>query len=246
MKTSSKLLTGFLVLILVTVTVFLIAAKFYVNSEVVTGQGPAVSVNRNVDRFNKIKADGRIKVYLTQGPQQKLELKGAQNLIPEVQTQVENGELIINFKNRISRNDKIEAYITAETITGLDFSAGASVETPQPFKGNELSIETSSGSQADLLLQYKNIACQSSSGSMLKLEGSADFAEFKLSSGAAVQAGGLTTNKCMVDASSGSNADIKVLQELSARVNSGSNFTYSGEPSIKDLNSSAGGTIEKK
>lgn len=246
MKTSNKLLTGFLIIILVTITIVLAVAKFYVNTEVITGQGPVASETRKVENFDKIKAEGRIKVYLTQGPQQSLELKGAKNLLTEVQTKVENDELTIVLKNKISKSDKVEAYITIPTVTGLAFSAGASVETSQALKGEELDIETSSGSHVNLSLEYKNINCESSSGSKVELEGNAELARFNLSSGSEVKGDGFATNKCIVDASSGSHADVKVLQELIAHVNSGANFKYSGEPSKKDLNTSAGGSIEKK
>ena len=246
MKTSNRLLTAFLIVILVSITIFLAIAKYQVNSEVVTSQGPAVSENRNVENFDKIKAEGRIKVYLTQGSQQKLELKGARNLLGEVESKIQNGELTLSLKNRISKNDKVEAYITAPTVTGLDFSAGASVETAQALKGENMDIEAASGSHVNLILQYKNINCQSSSGSLMELQGNAETARFDLSSGSEVKAGELATNSCRVEASSGAHADIKVLQELTADINSGGNLKYSGEPIKKDLNTSAGGTIEKK
>lgn len=246
MKTSNKLLIGLLALALLAVTVVLGAAKYYRNSNTITGNDKLITEAREVADFTGLEVDGRVKVYLTQGSGTSLEVKADQNLLPEIITRVEDGILYIEVSNFINRNEEIEALVTIETIQSLDFAAGAYLEATNTLTGDEIKIESASGSEVNISLDYAFIDGHSSSGANLRLKGNAETATLDASSGAVINAEELNVKKCSVTGSSGALVNVMVQEELSAEVSSGGAIRYSGNPTIKNLNTSSGGTIKKK
>lgn len=246
MKTTNKLLLGLLILLLVSITVFVAVAKYYQYADTVTGNGRSVTDSRKVSDFNGIKVSGVIKVNLTQGPETKVEVKADQNIAPTVQTEVREGILHVNIKEKINRKEAIEINIMAPVIQSVDISDGVSINSSNALKGDNLTIESSSGSQGTLALQYKKMDCTASAGSVLQFNGNVETVHVSASSGSIIHAGELSARKCTIEANAGSLTEMKVLDEVSADINSGSTFTYSGEPAVRNINTSSGGMIKKK
>lgn len=246
MKTSNKLLLGFLAVILLSITVFLTAARFTLNTDRISGNGKTETKTIAVPPFNQIKVRGKINVYFTQGRGQKIEIKAAENLIPELQTEVEDGELFLHLKSKIGRKDRIYVYITAESINGLSVADGSKFESSNTLSGENLRLDCSSGSEPTISLKYANLDAEISSGAVVTLKGASDMATISESSGAMLGAFELSVKKLKIDQSSESHAQINVTEEISADVTSGAFLEYTGNPSEKNVNSSSGGGIEKK
>ncbi|QHT68747.1 DUF2807 domain-containing protein [Rhodocytophaga rosea] len=246
MKTSNKLILGFLTLILIAITVFVAVAKYYQYADTVTGNGKNTSNVRQVTDFNSIEVSGKISVNLTQGAPTKVEVKGDENLIVLIRTEVSGNQLRIYTKDKINRQTKIEVDVTVPNIESLHLSGGANIQSTNELKGEELALKTSSGSQATLALQYKNLTSDSNAGSILKLSGQVEEASFEASAGSIINAFDLNARKCSVQANAGSMTEVKVLDQISADISSGSSLTYDGEPAVRDVNASSGGMIRKK
>jgi hypothetical protein len=246
MKTSNKLILGFLTLILIAITIFVAVAKYYQYADTVTGNGKNTSNVRQVTEFNSIEVSGKISVNLTQGAARKVEVKGDEKLIALIRTEVSGNMLRIYTKDKISRQAKIEIDITVPNIESLHLSGGAEIRSTNELKGEELALKTSSGSQAFLALQYKNLKSDSNAGAILQLSGQVEEASFEASAGSIVNAFDLSARKCSIQANAGSITEVKALDEISADISSGSTLTYDGEPAVRDVNASSGGVIRKK
>ena len=249
MKTSNKLLLSLLVLVLIAVTAFIGTAKHYHRKGVantVKGDGNRATEVRTVNDYNGIKIKGQIEVQLTQGQERKTEINASKNVAPLIITEVVNGILTIETKSRINEEERVNVFITVPTIQSLEMSEGAFVETTGNFTGDNLTINSSSGSNGRLSLQYKKLNCELSSGSELDIDGSAEEAMLKASSGAHIEAGDMTTKTCSVETQSGANATVHASQELTASVNSGSVLNYRGDPAKTNINSTAGGAVRKQ
>jgi hypothetical protein len=249
MKTSNKLLLSLLVLVLIAVTAFIGTAKHYHRKGVantVKGDGNRATEVRTVNDYNGIKIKGQIEVQLTQGQERKTEINASKNVAPLIITEVVNGILTIETKSRINEEERVNVFITVPTIQSLEMSEGALVETTGNFTGDNLTINSSSGSNGRLSLQYKKLNCELSSGSELDIDGSAEEAMLKASSGAHIEAGDMTTKTCSVETQSGANATVHASQELTASVNSGSVLNYRGDPAKTNINSTAGGSVHKQ
>lgn len=245
MKTSNKLLLGFLILILLSITAFLIVVKLY-DTPAIEGNGIERTSTISPGTFDRVDVKGKFDVYLTQGAPNKVVIKGDENLIPLVESIVEKNALQISLKKRIRRNNRIKVFVTVKSIKGLTISKGTYVETPSGLNGDKLEIESSSGSYGKISLNYKYLNVAISSGAELTISGDANTASLEYSSGGSMKAGGLKTKKCNVEGSSGGHGEISVSEELDVAVSSGAHLTYEGSPRVTNFDASSGGSINKK
>jgi hypothetical protein len=247
MKTSNKLLLSLLILVIASITALAIAAKIYINKNTIAGNGNKTTETREVGAFNRINIKGHMKVILTQGTDTKLKINTDENLIPLVESVVEDGELIIQLKDKIHRGDIIEIYLTVDSkVNDMKFSSAITVETPEVLTGDNMHIETSSGSQALLKLNYRELFLDASSGGNVTLSGIADQAIFKFTSGGSISAEGFQVAHAVAEGSSGGHASINVTKELKVDVSSGANLDYAGNAVISSMSQSSGGSINKQ
>jgi hypothetical protein len=247
MKTSNKLLLGLLVLVLIGITAFAIAAKMSINTNTIDGNGKSSSQTRQLEKFSKIDARGRVKIYLTQGANTQLKINADENLIPLVISEVEDGELKIKLKNRIRRGENVELYLTADSgLEEMKFASEATVETPEGLSGEKLKVESTAGAQARVKLRYKEVVSAAHAGGDLTLLGLSNIATFIFTSGGNIHAEDFKVEKGIAEGSSGGNATIKVDKELDIEVSSGANLNYSGQAVLNRINQSSGGNINKQ
>ena len=247
MKTSNKLLLSLLIVALIAVTAFIGTAKHYhQKGNAVKGDSNRATEARNVSEYNGIKVRGKLEVRLTQGPERKVEVNAAKNIVPLVSTQVTEGILVIETTSRIDEDEKIEIIITAPAIQSLEMTEGSYIETTNALTGDRLNIKSNSGSNGRLNLQYKNVECEVSTGAVFDLDGSSEAASLKASTGARLDAGDLLTQTCMVEASTGANTSVNVSQVLTAQINTGSELNYRGDPAKTNINSNSGGTAHRR
>jgi hypothetical protein len=170
--------------------------------------------------------------------------------LDEIVTEVKNETLHVYRKrsNWFSifnwRNSKTgEVYITVQQLHGIDVSSGADVKTENRLRGEQMSIDTSSGSDLDLDLVYKHISLNSSSGSDAKLRGRSKTFTAVASSGSDIHARFLEADECRVTVSSGSDAVVFAAVKLDAKASSGGDIRYYGNPPVKEINTSSGGDV---
>ncbi len=246
MKTSNKLLLGFLILIIATVAVLLGVARYYVGAGRIDSSGQKISENRTVGSFTGVDVKGNIKVILTQSESPNVKITADKNFLSEITTEVKENVLHISVSNNISRREKIEAHISTNTISSLSVAAGARLESADAIQGNELILECSSGASTVLTLNYRKIEGESSSGAEIKLKGTAGSVVLDASSGAMIDAENLVAQVGDLSGSSGALIKVNIASELSADITSGASIRYAGSPNIKNLNTGSGGTLQKK
>ena len=112
------------------------------SKEKIAGSGSVVTEQRNVSNFYSVKVSGSSKVYITQGIAFNVTVKAYENILPVLQTRVENGVLLIEYKNNANiTNDNSEINITMPTLSGLEVSGDGSISALGAFTGiNNLSV----------------------------------------------------------------------------------------------------------
>lgn len=243
MQTSNKLITGFLLVILLTITTILIGAKIFSKSNFIEASGNLKSEFREVGSFHGIDVSSGIEVYLQQTEEEKVEVNADENILPSVSTFVEDGILKIRKEGKIRIRERIQVHVSVVDISMLKFASGAKVETLSNIKGKNLTMSGSSGAIGHLNLDFNDIKLTTSSGAMVSLEGTVQNMNLSSSSGSNVNAGALMAANYEVEASSGSMVEINVQDVLSASVSSGAHIRYKGEPEVKKAATSSGGRL---
>jgi hypothetical protein len=152
---------------------------------------------------------------------------------------------MFKFFNRGTKNT-VKAYVSATEINSLGASSGAYIRSENTLKGNSLVMKMSSGGGMILDLVYKDIRMEGSSGANASLSGRSKTFRVSASSGSNIDASNLEAVNCEAGASSGANISMVATGEIIARSSSGGSIKYTGNPGLKEINKSSGGSVSQR
>lgn len=197
--------------------------------EGIRGNGIVEEEVRNVPAFNQLDISGTFNVFLSQGETESVTIEADSNIIPVIQTEVNDGRLSVKIENgvKISKSKKSSVYITINDINKLDFRGVGNLKC-----------------LTDLNLSIVDIS-NSGVGNM-ELTGSAQVCSIHNSGVGNLKASDFVVQKLTVSNVGVGNVEIHAVEELSMSNSGVGNVSYWGTASIKEINSSGVGKIIKK
>lgn len=210
--------------------------------------GAEKTENRNLKNFDAIKVSSGIDLYVRMGDEESVRIEADKDDIDDIKTEVRDGTLRIYVKSRnnwfnwgFSRPRK--AFVTVKSLKEINASAGSDVKSENTLEGDIVKVRASSGSDVDLDLYYKTVELDASSGSDARLRGKVKTFVAEASSGSDIKARELQVAIGKLKASSGSDINVTVTDELYAKASSGADIRYYGNPNIRDTDTSSGGDV---
>ncbi|MBU3821695.1 DUF2807 domain-containing protein [Flavobacteriaceae bacterium XHP0103] len=197
--------------------------------EGVRGNGIVEKETREVSSFNQLDISGTFNVFLSQGETESVTIEADNNIIPVIQTEVNDGKLSVKIENgvKISKSKKSSVYITINDINRLDFSGVGNLKC-----------------LTDLNLSKVDIS-NSGVGNM-ELKGSAQSSNIHNSGVGNLKASEFVVQKLTVSNAGVGNVEIHAVEALSMSNSGVGNVSYRGDASIKEIQSSGVGKIVKK
>jgi len=213
----------------------------------VKGTGKLVTQARDVENFTKIDVSGSIDVHIKQGLPASVKVTADDNVINDLVTKVESGELNIRQRPNTSfRNATMEVYIVTPEISAISTAASAEVETDGSIKNAaKISFSASSSSSIKAKVDAPTIFINTSSSAEAIVAGRGKSLQAKSSSSSTVMADKLLVETADVSASSSADINIFASVQINAKASSSGSILYSGSPNVKSKTSSSG-TINKK
>ena len=229
---------------------FLLVALIGINAAVFAGEKERTE-DRNVRNFDAVKVSAGIDLYISMGNDESVRVVADDDIIEDVKTEVRGGTLHVYMKNNNSlfnifnwgRSTSRKVYVTARELKSIQASSGSDVKSKNTLKGESLKVESSSGSDVNLDVVYKEVTLSSSSGSDARLSGRAKYFTASSSSGSDINARDLEAQICKVNVSSGADATVTATEELHANASSGADVRYYGNPKVVDIDESSGGDV---
>ena len=213
----------------------------------IDGDGNVTTEKRNLEEnFTKVEVSRGLNVTLEQADTYLVEVEADQNLQEHITTKVKNGTLFITSDESIDEATAKNIRVKLPSLTAIETTSGSSVSTSNTFSGTDIDVKTSSGSEADLSLEFDNIKCETSSGSSLAVKGKALKLTTDSSSGSEIDAQGLLVNEVVSESTSGSSTDVHPLVSLNAKASSGSSIDYGSSPKTVFKEESSGGSVSKE
>ncbi|HVM89149.1 MAG TPA: head GIN domain-containing protein [Puia sp.] len=235
-------------IILIISSLFVLPAVFAQNKIV---NDPNAQV-RKVGSFHAIRVATGIHLYLTQGNEETVAVSAdIKESRDRIVTEVVNGVLKIHFDNHDwfwnDRNNRhLRAYVSCKILDELKASSGAYVDVEGSINSGAIAMDFSSGASFKGNVTVKDLKVKQGSGAHSTISGTATAMIADASSGSHIDAFDLQTSTCDADASSGGHISINVSKELNASASSGGQIYYSGDASIRSINTSSGGHVSKK
>ena len=215
--------------------------------EGIDGNGNVTTQTRNVENnFSKIEVNRGLNVIIEQSDAYIVKVEADANLQSHITVTVENGTLIITTDENIDKATAKNIRVQLPTLSSIETSSGSSVTTNGTYKGTNIVVKSSSGSESVLNLEFDNISCESSSGSSISVKGKALKLTTDSSSGSEIDAQGLLVNEVVSHSSSGSSTDVHPIVSLKGKASSSSAINYDSSPQSVLKEESSGGSVSKE
>ena len=216
----------------------------------VKGNGKIVTLERSVGEYDGIGVSGWFDVELIDGKEGRLTLKGEENLLEHIVTEVKNGKLSIKVEKGYnlkpsSWDDGILIIVPVESINSISLSGSGDIVGKTTLKASNFNTAMSGSGDITLDVEVRSLTASMSGSGDITLSGNtADF-NATISGSGDIKAYELDADN--VDATVSGSADIKVTAKkmLKARVSGSGDISYRGNPEKVDTKTSGSGDITK-
>lgn len=234
-------------LIVLIMAIVILSSCFNFKKEEKQGSGNVISQKMEASLFDAISVSDGLKVYVTMGEKESIEVQADDNLMEYIKAEVNSGTLQIYVNENVNlKMNNVRVNVTAVELTKLNASSGSNLTVENMIKSELFNCEASSGADMEFQIMTENLSVNASSSGEITIKGKADEASLSASSAGDIEANNLRVSDCDADASSGSEINVYVSGDLSASASSGGEINFKGNPNIKKMNSSSGGEINKE
>ncbi len=255
MKTSNKLLTAALALVILTGLISMVTLRTSLvprgigdGDQLISGSGPMQKKQLEVASFSKLLATDGLSFTLVAG-EEFVEVEAEENLLAYFETAVNGDRLEIKIKEGYTLNpssdQQVKVIVGYESLHNIRANAAASVYSQDTLFAESLSLNATSASSININAVTKNLDLNANSGGQIVLAGSTSFIKGNANSGGTIKAEEVTSITGDVKANSGGQVNIFVQDYLKASANSGGSIGYKGDPKV-DQRSNSGGNIYRR
>ena len=207
----------------------------HAQSNKVKGSGPIVTETLDLSNFSSIGLGISANVYLTQGSQQKVEVRGQKNIIDILKIESKDNTLNIGTKKNhsYSTSEKLEVHVTMKDLTKLNLGGSGSIIGETQFTNlDDVKFNIGGSGSIKLDLQADEIDCNIGGSGSMKLSGQADEIEVNIGGSGSVKAIDLQVKNADVNTAGSGSAMINVSDHISARIAGSGGIKYKGDPKI--------------
>jgi hypothetical protein len=212
----------------------------------ITGNGHVVTEERHVSDFNGISVSRGINVYIAPGDEGHLEVVADENIMEVLKTEVKDNVLNIYTTENVCKTESRKVYVKYLNLNTINVSSAGDVRGEGILNTAELNIDLSSAGSLDLNAEAEKINISVSSSGNAVLSGKTGYLKAELSSAGDLNAFDLEAGTGNISVSSAGNAQVFITGEASFESSSAGDIIYKGDPAIKYMSTSSGGSIKKK
>lgn len=237
-------------------------------AERVNGSGNVIDETRTVADFTKIDVGAGIQVRVDAGPRSALGVRGEDNILPHVRTEVRNGTLVIGFERDFSvrTHAPVQVVLSMPALDGLSASGGSRLDVSTPTR-DSLSIASSGGAHVHIAaaVRPRALAIEASGGSDVTVDGVSTGAANISASGAAtitlagqaselvleysgaseLRASKMRVESLEVEGSGGGVASVHVAASVRGTLSGGTQLNVGPEAQV-DVDTSGGATVRRR
>lgn len=237
----SLVLSGIVILVLAAA----LAGSGCVAYECEAGSGNVESETRNVEPFHSV--DSRISgdVFIEQGSGNSLKIEAEDNILPLLETSVENGVLVIRPEKCIRPLKPIKIYAGMDEVRSLSLSGSGDITGSTPIDSESLELAIIGSGDIEMEVDADSLKSLVSGSGNFLLEGDAPTHEIEIEGSGDVDALGLRTEVTRVRIDGSGDAKVYTDRELDVEIDGSGSVYYWGEPEEFNTQISGTGKIEK-
>ena len=214
---------------------------------VVTASGPSVSEARTAGDFRGIAVSGGIELKVRPGGVAAIEVKAEANLLPYLETVVEDGTLQVRWKkgSKLRVKDTPQVSVTVvelQSVTG----AGSSDITIAALKTPRLAIKLAGTGKIEIEgIQAEDLSISMAGSGDMQASGRATRLQLSVAGSGDIQCNALKADDVAVSISGSGDASLYAAKSLSVSIAGSGDVLYSGDAQVKS-NIVGSGSVRKR
>lgn len=205
---------------------------------------------RKVDAFTAVSVGIAADVKITKGNQYGVVLKGDEDDLNEIETEVDGDRLKIkyeddHFSSRNSFNNKIQVFITMPELTGISLAGSGSVMSEDNFRTGEFTADVAGSGKIELSIDAEETDINISGSGKILMKGSSTEADINISGSGDVEGEDFKVAECEINIMGSGDCTIHVTEKLETKVMGSGNVSYKGDPKHVNNNSMGSGRVRK-
>ena len=213
------------------------------------GSREVISKTYDLSDFDKLEIGYGFRAEVAQGEEFSVEVRVSESLFSSVEVAKSGSTLRIGLqpgRAYVQAGRTLEATVTMPSLTGCDVSGGSRA-TIHGFRSDmDFDADVSGGARLEGDLECGDVRLNASGGATITLSGSGGDLVAEASGGATANLGSYEVRNARVNASGGGTATVNVSGRLDAEATGGGRVSYSGNPTLGIIESSGGGSVNKR
>ena len=215
-----------------TLALFLLTSFSLMAQGSIKGSGPVITKEIKVPSFEGIHLSFSGNVVIRPGSTQKVEVKGQENLIDNISTNVKDKVWDIDFNaNRVSNMKELIVYITIPRLTSIAIVGSGDVMTEGSFdNGNMMDVAISGSGDLKLNTKVSKINLAISGSGDAKINGSATESNLSITGSGDISGYEFNTQAANVSIVGSGDCKVSVSNELNVSIIGSGDVYYKGSP----------------
>ncbi|MDG1040867.1 MAG: DUF2807 domain-containing protein [Polaribacter sp.] len=230
--------------IVLTITLSVNAQSWW-NHKKVRGNGNVISEIRKTSDYKTISSAGNFDVKLVEGTEGNITLKGEENLMSYIITEVKRGQLTIKVKKNtnIKLTKKFIITVPFNNIDGVALAGSGDMTNSGTIKSNDFKVSLAGSGDIDLKVDANKIKTSIAGSGNIKLDGNANNLSCSVAGSGDIIAYGLKTKSVSVSVAGSGNVSTTVSESITVRTAGSGSVYYKGNPDKIDSKSAGSGSV---
>jgi hypothetical protein len=196
-----------------------------INISTVVGSGKVTSQTRSATGFSSVVLKGSANVFVTLGPSESVVVEADDNILPLIETDVQNDRLVINTRanTHINTSNPVRVTVTMTSLKGVALSGSGNIDVSGLQEGSLLFELPGSGN--------------------ITVTGAADSVNISLPGSGNIYCDGLMAKSATVTLNGSGNIKVYASQSLDASIRGSGEIRYAGNPTTVNKSITGSGSI---
>lgn len=214
----------------------------------IKGDGTVITINRNVNEFDKIGIAGSFDVTLIKGNEGEISIKADENLMNYIITEIKDNTLKLRTKKgyQLKPSSTIKITVTFNSFDALSLAGSGNVNSNDILNSTNLKLSVAGSGNLNLQAKANNLSANIAGSGNINLNGFCSNFKTSIAGSGNLNAFDLKADVVKVSVTGSGNAKVNALKEISATTAGSGDIIYKGNPIIEKSKAVGSGNIKKK
>ncbi|MGN6438123.1 MAG: head GIN domain-containing protein [Agriterribacter sp.] len=202
-----------------------------IDHESVRGNGNRVSETRSVGSFDGVELRGSMNVRVKNTPDRAVEIEGEENLLPYVETFVDDGKLVIKYKDNtnIHTTEEMLVHVSAPELEEIRITGAGDVTGEGKLESNdEIKVKVTGAGNIKLELDAPSVEADVTGSGDIQLSGNTKDIKCSTTGSGNIKATELKAENAKVSTLGSGNISVFASVKIDASISGSGDISYKG------------------